>query len=64
MYMGDKNWWNKRFEGRNQELMKHDIKLDEDLSLFPSKGKVLDVACGDGRNAIYLSKLRLAKYFI
>lgn len=27
------------------------------LVYFPTKGKILDIACGDGRNAIYLARL-------
>lgn len=54
-YMGDADWWNKRFDNRGPELLKYDAKLFEDLAFFPSNGKVLDVACGDGRNAIFLS---------
>lgn len=53
-YMGDADWWNKRFNDRSSELMKPDAKLQEDLAFFPREGKVLDVACGDGRNSIFL----------
>lgn len=53
--MGDAAWWNKRFGDRSPELLKYDAKLFEDIDFFPRDGKVLDVACGDGRNAIFLS---------
>lgn len=56
-YMGDSTWWNERFKSRALEVMDHEQCLEEDLRYFPSKGKILDVACGDGRNAIYLARL-------
>lgn len=56
-YMGDATWWNERFKNRNLNIMKPDKCLEEDISLFDSKRTILDVACGDGRNAIYLAKL-------
>lgn len=56
IYMGDASWWDNRFDARGAKLMMHDSKLEEDMKYFPEKGKVLDVACGDGRNSIFLSK--------
>lgn len=56
IYMGDASWWDNRFDSRGAKLMMHDSKLEEDMKYFPEKGKVLDVACGDGRNSIFLSK--------
>jgi 2-polyprenyl-3-methyl-5-hydroxy-6-metoxy-1,4-benzoquinol methylase len=54
-YMGDSAWWRERFKGRKLEIMGHERCLEEDMSYFPLKGKILDVACGDGRNSIYLA---------
>ena len=54
-YMGNANWWNNRFQNRN--LMKHEKTLEEDLQFFQGRKTILDIASGDGRNAIYLTKL-------
>ena len=56
-YMGDSHWWDERFKLRELSIMKHEKCLEDDIRYFPSEGKILDVACGDGRNSIYLSKL-------
>ena len=56
IYMGDADWWDNRFDARGTKLMMHDAKLEEDMKYFPVKGNVLDIACGDGRNSIFLSK--------
>lgn len=54
-YMGDQDWWNHRFHQREWKPMKPDFKLESDCFLLP-KGRALDVACGDGRNAIFLAE--------
>ncbi len=55
-YMGDMNWWDNRFEGREKKLLKPEAKLVEWERSF-IKGNVLDIACGEGRNALYLASL-------
>ena len=37
--------------------MQADPCLQQDLAYFPPNGRILDLACGDGRNAIYLAHL-------
>ena len=56
-YMGDSNWWNARFKNRELNVMAHEKCLEDDILYFPKKGQILDIASGDGRNAIYLAKL-------
>lgn len=56
-YMGDSDWWNARFKDRELNVMIHEKCLEDDIRYFPKKGKILDIACGDGRNAIYLARL-------
>ena len=54
--MGNATWWDERFKSRKNELMPPEIKLKLDLEYFTKSRKILDLACGDGRNAIYLAK--------
>ena len=56
-YMGDSHWWNERFKIRKLTIMQHEKCLEEDMKYFSPAGNVLDIACGDGRNAIYLAGL-------
>ncbi len=47
--------WNKKFADRPNQLMEPEPFLVENVgNLKP--GSVLDIACGDGRNAIYLAR--------
>lgn len=57
-YMGDHEFWDEKFKNRDNQIMKPEESLVQAVSLF-KKGTVLDVACGDGRNSLYL----LAKGF-
>lgn len=56
VYIGNVKWWKTRFKERKLNLGKQDEKLESDMNLFKNKGKVLDIACGDGRNSIFLAK--------
>ena len=56
-YMGNSTWWNERFKSQTLDRMAHEQRLEKDIKYFKIQGKLLDLACGDGRNAIYLSKL-------
>ena len=56
-YMGDSKWWNERFKVRELNVMMHEKCLEDDIKFFHRNGKILDIACGDGRNAIYLARL-------
>lgn len=52
-YMGSKEYWEDKFANRSDELLNPERSLIENISYF-KKGTVLDIACGDGRNTIYL----------
>ena len=52
-YMGTKEFWDENFENRGEKLLDPENSLVENLAYF-KKGSVLDVACGDGRNTIFL----------
>ena len=53
--MGDATWWDKRFAERQQLLLPPEEMLKRHLDrLKPCKA--LDIACGDGRNALYLAE--------
>lgn len=52
-YMGDENFWDRLFEQRGEKRLGPEAALVKNLNLF-KKGSVLDLACGDGRNALYL----------
>lgn len=56
-YMGDSKWWNERFKARELNIMRHEKCLEDDIKFFHRDGKILDIACGDGRNLIYLARL-------
>ncbi|MFD1673102.1 class I SAM-dependent methyltransferase [Alicyclobacillus fodiniaquatilis] len=51
----DKDYWNEQFRSRQNKLFSPEEYLVKNIECF-RPGSVLDVACGDGRNAIFLSK--------
>lgn len=52
-YMGDKSYWDEKFESRSDTPLSPENSLVENIGCF-KKGTVLDVACGDGRNSLFL----------
>lgn len=52
IYMGDEAFWNEKFKARTTQLAPEQSLVSIKALLKP--GTVLDVACGDGRNALYL----------
>ena len=54
-YMGDKTYWDNKFEVRGDKILSPEKALVNNIGYLKT-GTVLDVACGDGRNALYLLK--------
>ncbi|MCR8747196.1 class I SAM-dependent methyltransferase [Romboutsia lituseburensis] len=54
-YMGNEEFWNNKFENRKDSPLNPEKSLIENIMYF-KKGSVLDVACGDGRNTLFLLK--------
>lgn len=52
-YMGNKNYWDEKFADRGDKPLSPEKSLIENISYFKA-GSVLDIACGDGRNALFL----------
>ncbi|MEG1254723.1 class I SAM-dependent methyltransferase [Clostridium sp.] len=52
-YMGNKEYWDEKFINRSNNPLSAEKSLVENISYF-KKGTVLDIACGDGRNALFL----------
>ena len=63
-YMGDATWWDERFRSRKNVLMLPEEKLKSDLKYFAESKKILDLACGDGRNAIFWAKMGYEVYAV
>lgn len=56
-YMGDSEWWDKRFKNRRNEIMPPENQLKQDIDYFRMAKRFFDLACGDGRNSIYLAQM-------
>lgn len=52
-YIGNVDYWNSKFKSRGKNLLEPDRELVSHINLL-SRGSVLDLACGDGRNSLYL----------
>lgn len=52
-YMGNKNYWDAKFDSRTDNPLSPEKSLVENIKYF-KKGSVLDIACGDGRNTLFL----------
>ena len=63
-YMGNAVWWDERFRSRENVLMPPEAKLELDLKYFEESHKILDLACGDGRNSVYLTKIGYKVYAV
>lgn len=54
-YMGNRNFWEQKFLSRSDSQLPPETILIEDAAFFKEKGSVLDLACGDGRNVLFLA---------
>lgn len=54
-YMGNESYWNKKFENRGGNPLKPEEALVKNI-MYLKSGTVLDLACGDGRNSLFLLK--------
>lgn len=52
-YMGNKKYWDDKFASRSDNPLSPEKSLVENIVYF-KKGSVLDIACGDGRNTLFL----------
>lgn len=52
-YMGNRQYWDEKFEQRSNKPLSPEKSLVENIKYF-NKGSVLDIACGDGRNTLFL----------
>lgn len=61
MSTADRDRWNARYADGAYESRRHPSPfLEQNANLLPAKGRALDLACGAGRNAIYLAQRGLA----
>src|SRR5690554_6589730 len=54
-YMGDKRFWDEKFANRNDNPLSPEKSLVDCVRYF-KEGTILDIACGDGRNSLFLLK--------
>ncbi|QGU94554.1 methyltransferase domain-containing protein [Clostridium bovifaecis] len=54
-YIGNRQYWDEKFSNRSDMPLEPEKSLVENIKYF-KKGTVLDVACGDGRNALFLAE--------
>lgn len=52
-YMGDERFWDEKFSSRGDKPLSPERVVVENMKYF-KRGSVLDVACGDGRNTLFL----------
>lgn len=52
-YMGNKEYWDEKFENRSDKPLSPEKAIIENVECF-KKGSMLDIACGDGRNTLFL----------
>ena len=61
MSAADRDRWNARYADGAYESRRHPSPfLEQNAHLLPENGRALDLACGAGRNAIYLARRGLA----
>ncbi len=53
--MGNKEYWDEKFTNRSDKLLSPEKSVVENISFFKN-GTVLDIACGDGRNALFFAQ--------
>lgn len=51
--MGDEKYWDEKFAQRSDKPLEPEGSLVDNINYF-KKGSVIDIACGDGRNTIFL----------
>jgi len=52
-YIGTRKYWDEKFANRGDNPLDPEKAIVENILYF-KKGTVLDIACGDGRNALFL----------
>jgi len=52
-FIGSKDYWDEKYTNRSDSPLNPEVSLVENISCFKI-GSVLDIACGDGRNALFL----------
>lgn len=52
-YIGDKEYWDEKFANRGDNLLSPERSLVDSIG-YLKKGTILDIACGDGRNTLFL----------